>query len=775
MKFRIPVIGEVAINEPPESDKAVKEVTEKLISGGLGGLFNFESGKLSDFKTASSKLLAANVGWVYRNNDVIAKEVSNMELELFKVTLVKGELEYTKLDSHPLLDVLDKFNDNTTLSDGLYITQSHKKLTGDAFWLVIGRQEKIKAFYTLPPDKIELMLGDPAKGQDLVEGYKYKDTIDGKKVEKTYTPKEIMHFRSPNPNNPYRGLGAVEAAAEVIDTDNLAQQTMKKFFENGAIINFILTTEAKITDEQLKRLHAEFRSSWTGARNAFKVPILGGGLKPESIQPSNKEQEFLSQLEWYRDKIMVLFGNTKASLGIIDDVNRASHESSIISWRKNSIKPEMEAIVNTLNEFLVPKFGQNLILTFKDPVGEDRTAIVEEAVKLTHADLITPNEAREQLGLEPRPGEVNDQTDKERPKEEPDPNEVPKSLLNVNYQRFLRQRKFYEQATEYKKVRKAAVVVARRIVEARKATKLAKVVQPTPEIKEIPTYNEHTRIADETVWKYWEKLQSISDVNFERFKNKIQQFIGRVEDEVLQNFPQEIDRSYDKQLLNEEQLIVQAQLDFEPILREIAKQAGQEAINLTGATMPFNTFNYRQTIEKSIIKFATSMIKTERDRITDIIEFGVKEGLSIPNIRSNIVREFEGFTRKQAELIARNESLRATNAATLEGFKQSGVVVGKQWLTAMDERVCPYCAPLNGKIVALNQSFFGLGSDYYGDAKTPLKIDYLPIRYGNLHVSCRCTILPVLGNNSVKLQEITEELEKLKGYTKELEKAAGIE
>lgn len=775
MKFKLPVIGEIAINETQEqvAEKAVAEVTEKLISGGLGGLFNFESGKLSDYKSVSSKLLAANVGWVYRNNDAIAKEVANVELELFKVTLVKGQLEYTKLDSHPLLDVLDKFNDNTTLSDGIYVTQSHKKLTGDAFWLVIGRDKNIQAFYPLPPDKIELELGDPAKGQNLVEKYVYKDVIDGKKVEKKYKPAEIIHFRSPNPNNPYRGLGAVEAAAETIDTDNLAQQTMKMFFQNGAIINFILTTEAKITEEQLKRLHAEFKSSWTGARNAFKVPILGGGLKPESIQPTNKEQEFLSQLEWYRDKIMVIFGNTKASLGIIDDVNRASHESSMISWRKNAIKPEMESIVNTLNEFLVPKYGTNLLLTFKDPVGEDRTAIVDEAVKLTHADLITPNEAREQLGLEARPGEVNDQTAKERPQEE-NPQDVPKSLLNIDYKRFLRKNKIYQQQATWHKTRKSALVVARRIVKARKKAETVESAPVVVKPKEVLTFNEHPTISDKQVWKYWEKLQSISDVNFDRFKNKIQQFIGRVEEEVLHNFPEEVDRSYNKELLNEEQLIIQAQLDFEPILREIAKQAGQEALVLIGSTQPFNTFNYREAIEKSILKFAASMIKTERERITDIIEFGVKEGLSIPNIRNNIVREFEGFTKKQAELIARNESLRATNAATLEGFKQSGVVVGKQWLTAMDERVCPYCAPLNGKIVSLNQSFFGLGSTYYGDAKTPLKIDYMPIRYGNLHVSCRCTILPVLGNNSVKLQEVTEELEKLRAYTKALEETVGI-
>ena len=75
---------------------------------------------------------------------------------------------------------------------------------------------------------------------------------------------------------------------------------------------------------------------------------------------------------------MVGFGNTKASLGIIDDVNRASHESSITSWLKSTVKPDMEAIVNTLNEYLVPEFGENLVLEFCDPVPEDRTSDITE-------------------------------------------------------------------------------------------------------------------------------------------------------------------------------------------------------------------------------------------------------------------------------------------------------------------------------------------------------------------------------------------------------------
>ncbi len=98
---------------------------------------------------------------------------------------------------------------------------------------------------------------------------------------------------------------------------------------------------------------------------------------------------------------MIGFGNTKASLGMIDDVNRASHEGSIIEWQRNTVRPDMESIVGTLNEFLVPEFGDNLVLGFCDPVPEDRSDDIEEVKNLYPIGILTLDEAREMVDLDP--------------------------------------------------------------------------------------------------------------------------------------------------------------------------------------------------------------------------------------------------------------------------------------------------------------------------------------------------------------------------------------
>lgn len=396
MKFNLPFVGQVQTGDD------IKVPTKSKFFDVLGGFLDFGSDKLSNEKTVSGKVLKANKGWVYRNNDAIAQEVSKVEFELYTVGLSAGEIVYNEVTSHPLLDLLDKPNAETIKTDAIYLIQSHKKLAGDAFWLKLRTNGQVSGLRVLPPDKVTLNLQTPTeKDPTVIKSYEYKDTINGKPIKVEYDPKDIIHFKKPNPNNPFRGLGVVEALSETIDLDNLTTETTLNFFKNGAINNFVLSTDNKVTDEQLNRLKAEMRASYGGVSNAYKTMILGGGLKPVDISFSNKDQEFLGQLEWYRDKIMYGFGNTKASLGMIDDVNRASHEGSIIEWQRNTIKPDMEAIVNTLNEFLVPEFGDNLVLGFCEPVPEDRADDIAEVKDLYPIGIITLNEARALVDMDP--------------------------------------------------------------------------------------------------------------------------------------------------------------------------------------------------------------------------------------------------------------------------------------------------------------------------------------------------------------------------------------
>lgn len=82
-----------------------------------------------------------------------------------------------------------------------------------------------------------------------------------------------------------------------------------------------------------------------------------------------------------------------------------------------------------------------------------------------------------------------------------------------------------------------------------------------------------------------------------------------------------------------------------------------------------------------------------------------------------------GITR--ARVIARTETIAAHAEATLNLFEEAGVeqvTVSAEWATASDDRVCPECAAMEGRVFNVSESH-----------------GMIP-----LHPNCRCAFLPVV-------------------------------
>lgn len=756
MKANIPLIGEVRTGKDVDT-KVVEKVVEKLVTGQLGaGFIDLSNNSLTNYKTVSSRLLEAFRGWVFANVSVLSEEVSKMEFELYKTVYKGGELELVKVDQHPLLDLLDKFNSFTTTSDAMYTVQADIELAGDVFLQLEGGNvkngESIENIYILEPDKVEVVPGNNGNGQEVVK-YIYKSTIDGKVVEKHYKPEEVIQIKTPNPSNPLRGKSVVEAAAVDIDTDNLSREMLMMFFKNGAVPNVVFSTEQKVTANEVKRLTTDIRRTYTGVKNAFKTLVLGNGLKPEVLQQSNKEVQLLEIKNQMRDDIMAMFKNTKASLGIVEDVNRANAEATLLSWKQSVIKPKMMRIVDTLNEFLVPRFGDNLILTFVDPVPENLEDDIDQSTKMYEAGIMTLNEARERVNLDAVP-EGDDFKNGQVVSTEPIPDKsLPKNLRNVSYKKHFRKMNVYVKLERYKTLYATAIEIAKKQHSKSKVKKATKAVD-----REHPVYT------NEQVWDYHEKKMHIVDNTFDMFYTEVERFITRLEDKSIASLHTIADKrakvakprvrkTYN---LWDNDAEVAAGVDlFTPLVENVAKLSGDEAYQLMSMASVYQmSTNMQKRIQQNVELFVASVVGTDKEKLSSILAQGFQEGQSIPQIEQAIRNTFSQYKKNQAEKVARTEMLRASNDGTLDAFKQSDVVTAKQWLTAMDDRVDPECERMNKKIVGLESAFF----------KTDFGSGMVP----PLHPNCRCDILPVLIDTDTELRKYVKQLEEMIGIQDEL-------
>jgi HK97 family phage portal protein len=692
----------------------------------------------------SEDYLKASKSWVYACVSAISDEIASIHLKLYKR---KGN-ELVEIYEHPLLDLLYKVNDFTTKFDHWWLTQDYLELAGEAPWLLERETESgpPTSIYLLRPDKLTIKFD-----KDKVVG-KYIYTVDiANKVE--IEPQDLILIKYPNPLTLFRGVGTLEAARQTVDLENYSEQWNLAFMYNSARPDAVLSFKKTLSDEQRKYLYKLWNKSFKGIQKSSKLVILEGEASYQPMQVSAKDMDFLLQQQYSRDKIFSIFRVPKSIVAISDDVNRASAETHSYSFARWTIKPKMIRIVEQLNEFLVPMFGDDLILGFEDPVPENTELKIAKytAALSPTSGWMSINEVRKQEGLEEVEngdevirqstggtfGEFNNnndgtggkvfQTKKSKPKKDYLSTEV--IGLNARKKRRL------------DKDDKNSGYSIEKIKDGIRSIVKASMVK-----KSIHTTKKNI-IGDKKI--FWEKQIAIE----ERYENDIVDELKLLFKEQESDIIQRIDSYYkDIDIKSEIKIDVSRFLldvkieakkfvkKIKPILKNNLTDVGQYVLDemKTGVEFDFNK-TAESYLNKNVIKFSLYVNRNTNLKIRDVISEGLEKGEGIDKISNKIKNIFDDATSSRSVIIARTETSRVANYATVEAYKQSGVVNEKEWLTAFDEDTCDSCSSMNGKKVGLDENFFEKG-DSYKDTE----IDYDDVGQPPLHVNCRCTIIPVV-------------------------------
>lgn len=186
------------------------------------------------------------------------------------------------------------------------------------------------------------------------------------------------------------------------------------------------------------------------------------------------------------------------------------------------------------------------------------------------------------------------------------------------------------------------------------------------------------------------------------------------------------------------------------ILGNAAKDAGNAALVQVGIDVEANP-GAADLVNRAALEYASTrsaeLVGMQRNAAGDLVDnpdaawaiddstrellradvaTAIKEGWSNARL-AEVLAENYAFSQDRAMTIARTETQRAANAGALSGYKASGVVQGKEWLTAGDDRVSEDCEE--------NASAGTLGLDELfpsGDDAPPA------------HPNCRCTLTPVV-------------------------------
>ena len=206
---------------------------------------------------------------------------------------------------------------------------------------------------------------------------------------------------------------------------------------------------------------------------------------------------------------------------------------------------------------------------------------------------------------------------------------------------------------------------------------------------------------------------------------------GTVTNEILKIYIENIE----KQQVLYEQIVYKNFLNIMNLVKqEILSELGQTSVSIT-----FDLLNEKalKFLEDKKIKFAIKVADTTHKAIINELSEGFEKGESIQEL-SNRIKDMPEFDMKRAAVVARTEIISSSNAGTLQGYKESGVVIGKEWSSTKDERTRDHHKDVEGQRVALDNPFIVDGDllDYPGDNSYDAKASNV--------IQCRCSMKPIL-------------------------------
>ncbi|HWY79521.1 MAG TPA: phage portal protein [Candidatus Sulfotelmatobacter sp.] len=649
-------------------------------------------------KMGEKEFLKAYRGWVFACTNAIAERLADIELKLQQKTK-DGWQDLEPDTTNPALDLIHHVNNFQSFYELVYGYGAYQELHGNSFWyLPRSGNGKVSEIWQLDPSRIEIV----KSRKDFISGYVFTNEI-GEKVP--LEPDEIIHFKRFHPLNPYRGMGTVEAAALAIDTDTYASEWQRNFFGNSAIPSAILSSEGTLNQEAYDRIKANWDAKFKGVQNSNKLAVLEGNLKYTLVGQSARDMQFSDGRKDIRDEILAIFRVPKTILGISEDVNFASAQATEYIFAKYVIKPKMKFFVTKLNEFYLPFFNlnpQEWRFTFVDPVPEN----IEQQISVRESGIrnyyMTPNEARAEIGKEPVEGGddlyiptlMQPIAGSDKP-EGPTPEADPKARSRKLKKLFKPKRKIYINVK--KTAAKRSAYISEQV-----ASNFKVVTRLNEELKSMLLKN----LKQKGIAATYKKLLR---VNKDEASNELVRLL-------FSNYSDWVG------------LLFAATKEG---MGTVMEQSGKDAIAETGVDATFDLQNPRAMdyLNEHALENTNSYSDTMKEDIALEVQQGVEQGQSVDGIANTIGNFFDDQSDYRAERLARTETIDAYAQGNLEGYRQSGVVTGKEWLP--DESACPICqANQDDGVISLDDSFSS------GDDAPPA------------HPNCECALQPITGEDN---------------------------
>jgi HK97 family phage portal protein len=651
---------------------------------------------------------------VYRAVKLRADAVAASRLKVWS-TNRGGDKEWVGED-HPVQQFLDRVNPFWSRVDMWRAVETYLSLWGSCFrWINKPTSDPGSwEMWTLRPDKVSI-IKDQSAGptNQYIKGFVY----DPGGAKFAMLPDEVIWDRYFNPLDEFAGMSPLAPARLIIDMQASMLDTNRDLFRNGMLTsNLAFLMHGPLSNAQIETFYERLSDRHAGKGNAQKPIVVDMGQGDvKNMGFSNKEMEFLEGIQLTKEFVLSVYGLPEelipgarhATFSNREEARREFYESTITQeWAllESSMQEKFLPMlpINASNQGLIVEFDRDNIPALEENV--DRRS--ERHLKEVSAGVRTVNEFRESVGL--------------------------------------------PQVSEGDILLMPSAVIPMPVLEGSGSRSASSLVSPPQSRRQLASASMDSdldmgvTLLDRTTWESFEKrfdrsrreFHELMDELFEDQRADTLRSLGRIigakskakdqMEAVNRAGPSDIFRSGDWR---------QKFLDSGiPMISNILRRSARAQVIEFGLGIDFNIANAAtQTWIDTRTKFWADRVNTETGKqITNQIRTGLSEGEGIRKLQGRVNQVFNFAKSTRSELIARTESVSASNQGHVEAYRQADVP-RKRWLATLDDRTRDSHSDAHGQEVDREQSFLVGGAEMFMPGQGPVQEV----------ANCRCTSLPV--------------------------------
>lgn len=344
---------------------------------------------------------ALRLSTVFACVDVLSNSVAQLPLEPYTID---SQGRRTKAYAHPTYGMLCyEPNDRMTRFTLIKSLVVSSLLEGNGFArIALGDDGVATAITYIPAGEIAIITKqDPTEGE-VISGYYHART------SKLISPDEMIHILNFTQDG-IRGESTITYAGRTLSISDSAERKAQDFFKSGGGLLGILTTEdGRLTETQRK----EIQRVWLQTVNPpvgepTGIAVLEAGLKYQSISIKPSDAQLLESRQFSIPEICRFFGVSPVKIHDLSKSSYSTVEATNTAFVVDSLSPLAEKIAQEIRRKIYPpKMRKNMIVAFDTSaiIKADTVATTNMMRSLVGVGVMTPNEARERIGLPPIEG-----------------------------------------------------------------------------------------------------------------------------------------------------------------------------------------------------------------------------------------------------------------------------------------------------------------------------------------------------------------------------------